>query len=670
MSNIEGLHEESPSSSDVHSAQSKQNTHNGGVPVFARAKHSFEGRNNDELSFRKGDIITITQQLEGGWWEGTLHSNTGWFPCDYVVIIPPSERFLRTRTGTTLANGQSTISAEEMASFAPDTSRQTYRQQIMKGFLESELKYVQSITNFYNDVMLKIKVSKMISEEDFEVLAGNLQLLVVHQREVFDKMHETVERDVNNAKIGGILLRAAPLLRQLLRFYCENHPKAVDLILQNRNEYERIASELGWSIKDFISSLSRPFRHLDTYASTLNELERSMNEAHPDRGDTQRAASVFRDISNYCATLRKQKEMQLELKSSGLVEGLSSAEMNQLGEIIYMGTVSVGDEDELNDEQLPNDRCIVLFVSTVVVLEITPNMNSYVLKQTIPTEGIIVQKAEGKATLYLCSVNGTKHLSMNISSNDELQRWLESFAMCPKLVIDDSCCSSISPVQPQRIEMGSVRSVAEISPLRKAEVSQLPSAIKADNAKKIEVSSGFRFDHELEMILPECGDESEEPKRSTARPTKMYSGYCLRPYPASRGNYAVDYSKKANVKMRKGTSQTDQEDAFLLKIIEGYCSLSHGSRSKKLSASSRAMGDVYQPPQLLVAEDEKIFVEEMIGDEVVVHEKTLVDTVYALKDQINSLQRMLKEISVTLESEMKRPVSSGHFRSFSDSSAT
>lgn len=49
MSNIEGLHEESPSSSDVHSAQSKQNTHNGGVPVFARAKHSFEGRNNDEV---------------------------------------------------------------------------------------------------------------------------------------------------------------------------------------------------------------------------------------------------------------------------------------------------------------------------------------------------------------------------------------------------------------------------------------------------------------------------------------------------------------------------------------------------------------------------------------------------------------------------------------------
>lgn len=46
------------------------------------------------------------------------------------IYITISERFLRARTGTTLANGQSTMSAEEMASFAPDTSRQTYRQQV------------------------------------------------------------------------------------------------------------------------------------------------------------------------------------------------------------------------------------------------------------------------------------------------------------------------------------------------------------------------------------------------------------------------------------------------------------------------------------------------------------------------------------------------------------
>ena len=36
------------------------------------------------LCFKKGDIITITQREEGGWWEGTLGDKTGWVPSNYV----------------------------------------------------------------------------------------------------------------------------------------------------------------------------------------------------------------------------------------------------------------------------------------------------------------------------------------------------------------------------------------------------------------------------------------------------------------------------------------------------------------------------------------------------------------------------------------------------------
>ena len=37
-----------------------------------------------QLKFKKGDLITITQKEEGGWWEGTLDGRTGWFPSNYV----------------------------------------------------------------------------------------------------------------------------------------------------------------------------------------------------------------------------------------------------------------------------------------------------------------------------------------------------------------------------------------------------------------------------------------------------------------------------------------------------------------------------------------------------------------------------------------------------------
>lgn len=53
-------------------------------PYTVQAEYSFQGENNDELQFLKGDIITVTQREDGGWWEGTLGEKTGWFPSNYV----------------------------------------------------------------------------------------------------------------------------------------------------------------------------------------------------------------------------------------------------------------------------------------------------------------------------------------------------------------------------------------------------------------------------------------------------------------------------------------------------------------------------------------------------------------------------------------------------------
>uniref|UniRef100_A0A915Q5B2 Rho guanine nucleotide exchange factor 6/7 coiled-coil domain-containing protein n=1 Tax=Setaria digitata TaxID=48799 RepID=A0A915Q5B2_9BILA len=217
---------------------------------------------------------------------------------------------------------------------------------------------------------------------------------------------------------------------------------------------------------------------------------------------------------------------------------------------------------------------------------------------------------------------------------------------------------------------------AEISPLRKAEISQLPVAIKAENAKRNVFSTGFgqsfllfiflrrmmlgpyrlpaglRFDHKLEMVLPEGINESESTGDPHSKRTKLYSGYCLRPFPASRGNYAVDYSRKTSIKLRKEISQGDQEDAFLLHIIEGYSSTTLPIKRAGNGTQPSLMNE-YDPPQLIVAENEKIFVEEMIGDQMIVREKSLVDTVYALKDQLNNVQKELLQLNKTVDREQK-----------------
>lgn len=41
---------------------------------------------DDELTLRKGDIITEIRTMFGGWWEGTLRDKRGMFPDNFVKV--------------------------------------------------------------------------------------------------------------------------------------------------------------------------------------------------------------------------------------------------------------------------------------------------------------------------------------------------------------------------------------------------------------------------------------------------------------------------------------------------------------------------------------------------------------------------------------------------------
>ena len=37
-----------------------------------------------QLQFEKGDLVTVTKMIDGGWWEGVCNGKVGWFPGNYV----------------------------------------------------------------------------------------------------------------------------------------------------------------------------------------------------------------------------------------------------------------------------------------------------------------------------------------------------------------------------------------------------------------------------------------------------------------------------------------------------------------------------------------------------------------------------------------------------------
>ncbi|KAK5984724.1 Rho guanine nucleotide exchange factor 7 [Trichostrongylus colubriformis] len=600
--------------------------------IVAKAKFSFEGKNNDELSFSKNDMITITQQIEGGWWEGTINGKTGWFPANYASIITEKDKLMRSKSvpnATALANG---INAANGISVSGDVvnsnaSRSQFRAEIMRDFIRSEEAYVSSVQRTHEELLLPIRASGILSPEDYSVLSCYIEDIAALQRLTLHRLKDALSLDISQQRIGGILISCAAELKRLLMAYCENHPKAVEVLNEKMDAVRRVLLEHGRDVPTLIAGLSEPFRHLDKYPTVLQELERNMPEGHVDRGDVQRSCAVFKEMKALCEAVRKQKELQLELLYTGLVEGWASFE--QRGRILYVGVVP------LTCDGVCDDRCLALFSKMLLVLEITLDINSYRLLRKVSTQNLRVRCLEHRAGLAVGD------MELSISTTFDLERWLEAFSRCEGTVIEDNSVMT-PPALPQSYAISNMHI---LSPSRKADISELPTAERAVVGRKASIGNNeLRLNHELEMILPDDADEPDlnvSSRRSLGDASKKV---CFRVVPPHRHVLAGTTTSKKNVKMRKEVNVGEQHDAQLLRIIEAYCSG---------AARGAAVVPDCRPPQLIVAEDEKILVEEVVGDEIIIQEKSLVDTVYALKDQVAGLRQELATMNRALDREQR-----------------
>ncbi|XP_043112970.1 rho guanine nucleotide exchange factor 6-like isoform X1 [Puntigrus tetrazona] len=158
--------------------------------------------------------------------------------------------------------------------------------------------------------------------------------------------------------------------------------------------------------------------------------------------------------------------------------------------------------------------------------------------------------------------------------------------------------------------------------------------------------------------------------------TKPWSLSCLRPAPPLKPSAALGYKERMSYilkdssksprprpkflpkrkterkpsddefLLRKSTAALE-EDAQILKVIEAYCT------GASLHQSTTAVRKECIP-QVLLPEEEKIIVEEIKSNgQTIIEEKSLVDAVYALKDEVHELKKENKWMKQCLEEEQK-----------------
>ncbi|KAG5843639.1 hypothetical protein ANANG_G00153070 [Anguilla anguilla] len=343
------------------------------------------------------------------------------------------------------------------------------------------------------------------------------------------------------------------------------------------------------------TSLSKPFMRLDKYPTLLQELGRHVEEAHPDHCDILKAIVAFKNLVAQCQDLRKRKNLELQILSEP-VRGWEGESMKSLGGVIYMSHVHMQNGASEDKEE----RYLMLFPSVLVMLSASPRMSGFIYQGRLPLTGTTVtRQIEDAENAFEITGSMIERITVFCSSQQELQEWFEHLPTLTK---------GGSPV-------GTISKNADGKPAVTTPSHQTPSA-------------ALGYKERMSYILKDC---SKSP-----RPITKF----LQKRKPERKPSDDEFL------LRKSTAALE-EDAQILKVIEAYCT---GASFHQSTTAVRKEG----VPQVLLPEEEKIIVEELRSNgQTIIEEKSLVDAVYALKDEVHELKKENKRMKQCLEEEQK-----------------
>lgn len=619
-------------------------TDNSNHHIVVRAKFNFQQTNEDELSFCKGDLIQVTRLEEGGWWEGTYSGKTGWFPSNYVREIKSSEKPV---------SPKSTTLKSPPKGFETSAINKSYYNVVLQNILETENEYSKEIQNLLSNYLRHLQSSEKLSPTSISNLIGNLEEICAFQQMLVQSLEECTKLPEGQQRVGGCFMNLMPKMKNLYLAYCANHPSAVNVLTQHSEELGEFMEMKGATAPGILvltTGLSKPFMRLDKYPTLLKELERHMEDYHPDRPDIQKSMTAFKNLSAQCQEVRKRKELELQILNEA-IRGWEGEDIKTLGTVLYMSQVMIqcaGSEEK-------NERYLLLFPNVILMLSASPRMSGFIYQGKLPLTGTCITKLEDNENhrnAYEISGNMIERIIVSCNNQQDLQEWVDHLHKQTKFT------SMTNPtIKPHSVPCHTLPS-HPVTPSSKH--SDLKPAPHTPVYHTLPHLSHHGTPHSTISWSP-----LEPPKTS-----KPWSLSCLRPAPPLRPSAALCYKedlskspktmKKLLPKRKPERKPSDEEfalrkstaaleeDAQILKVIEAYCT--SAKTRQTLNSSSRKES----APQVLLPEEEKIIVEETRSNgQTVIEEKSLVDTVYALKDEVQELKQDSKKMKKSLEEEQR-----------------
>ncbi|XP_076478469.1 dynamin associated protein 160 isoform X8 [Bombus vancouverensis nearcticus] len=281
------------------------------------ALYPYQAQNEDELSFEKGDVITVLAKDEAAWWKGELNGMSGVFPSNYVS--PMSNEM----TTNLLVAGLDSMERK--------------RQEYIKELITTEQAYIE-------DMRLVHEVFEKPLIESLVLTVDEVDKIFVNWRDIIacnDNFLRTLRIRRDNSEggivrmIGDILCENIPRMSAYIRFCSCQISAAVYLqrLTETMPEFVKVAQicqqdprTKGMPLSSF---LIKPMQRITKYPLIIGKILEHTPVDHPDRQYLQEALAKAEEFCTQVNEGVREKEnsdrlewLQTHVACDGLEEQL------------------------------------------------------------------------------------------------------------------------------------------------------------------------------------------------------------------------------------------------------------------------------------------------------------------------------------------------------------
>ncbi|GFQ87798.1 intersectin-1 [Trichonephila clavata] len=261
------------------------------------ALYPFTGQHSDELTFQKGDIITLVNADDPAWWKGEINGAVGLFPSNYVEVLNKS---------AAAAQNNFIVNSFDISAFESLSSKEKKRQHHIRELISTEESYVDDMSIVLDAFQKPLRESSVLTKEELRSIFVNWKELIVCNTKLLRAMRVRSRMSSHNIiqKIGDLLCENLPHFTPYIRF-CSCQLNAAALI-QNKSDncprFKEVTKQCSTDPRTkgmpLSSFLLKPMQRITKYPLLIQKIHEYTSEDHPDYPHLKEALNLAQQLCN------------------------------------------------------------------------------------------------------------------------------------------------------------------------------------------------------------------------------------------------------------------------------------------------------------------------------------------------------------------------------------